>query len=167
VHHEHALAQVAHLERARPTAARDQPGHGASAQRQQVVRARAQALGGALGFGHLRQLHLRRHQRFADLGAKAAFAPHHAGGVRGGRDDAGLFDDHGDESIAVVDACIQRDAERQPIGAEHVLDDLICHRGVDAAAVEALDQLVELDAGNVAHGAPPQGERQAVEAGNS
>ena len=66
----------------------------------------------------------------------------HLRGVRRGGDDARLLDDHRHDVVVPVDAHVERDAERQRVRAEDVLDELVGRLGVEPAAVErALDVL--------------------------
>jgi hypothetical protein len=147
VHDDPARPEPAQLDAAGTTAAVDQVGHGAPRDRQQVLGLGFEAAQRDLRIGQAAQLDLRDHQRFAHLGAEAAGVAHHARGVRGGRDHARLFDDHRHEAVFAVDLHVERDPERQGVGAEHVLDQLVGRRGVDAAGVERAAQRLQIDTG--------------------
>ena len=138
------LAERADLEVARSAAARAEAGDGAVGLRQDLVLRSEDGARGALCILHVRELHLADHQRLVHLGAEAARGADHLRGVRRRGDDARLLDDHGDDVILAVDAHVQRDAVRQTVGAEDVLDELVRGLGLEASAVERASDLVRL-----------------------
>ena len=101
------------------------------------------------------------------LGDEAPARAHHLGGVRGGGDDARLLDDHRHDVVVPVDAHVERHAVRQPVGPEHVLDELVGGLGVEAAAVERALEVVRVAARGVAHQRATLLDGDLVEAGKT
>ena len=144
VHHEHAgLRRAARLEHPHLQLA----GAAAAPQKARlslVAAGEQRRLGGQdrragrRGVGHLDELDLGDHQRRIGLGDEAAAFADHAGGVARRGDDRGLLDAHRDQVVAPVDLEVEAEAQRQGVGADDVLDDVIglCDR--QAAAVEEL-----------------------------
>ncbi len=85
---------------------------------------------------HVAQLDLRGHDGFVPFGGKTTTFAHHARRIRGRRDDRGLLDGHGDQSIHTIDEEVQPQPERQGVDADGVLDHAVRAHGRDAARDE-------------------------------
>ncbi len=133
-------ARTRDLDSAHSPAPGDEALHGALGELDDLRLVGGDPRGGPLRVAHLAKLHLGDHQRRVGVRDEATARAHHLGGVRGGRDDARLLDDHRHHVVVAVDAHVERDAVGQAVGAEHVLDELVGGLGVEAPAVErALD----------------------------
>ena len=141
------------LDAARAAAARDEARDRRVGQRQELsARGAATRAAAAPRVAHVAELDLRDHERRVDLGHEAAAGADHLRRVRRRGDDARLLDDHRHDVVVPVDAHVERDAVRQRVRAEDVLDELVGGLGVEPSAVEgALDVAAGSDAGRVAH----------------
>ena len=135
-----ALPELPHLDRARAAAARDEPRDRLVGEREDLDRTRVDRVDRSRDVVHAYQLDLADHQRRIDLAREAAARAHHLRGVRRGGDDAGLLDDHRHDVVVAVDADVERDAVRERVRPEDVLDELVGRLRVEAPLLErALD----------------------------
>ena len=167
VHDEAPLTEIAHLDFARPAAARDQVRYRRARNGEQPRRFVEQPAHGERGVRDVDELHLPGHERIDHFRDEPAARAGHARGVRRCGDDARLLDDHGRQAIVTVHAHVERDAERQAVRSEHVLDELVGARGVEPASLERGNERREVDARALRRERAPLVDRQPIKAGNT
>jgi hypothetical protein len=167
VHRDDVVGEHPRLDLACAAAARDEPRHGSVGQRQELGHAVPDALCRSRAVGQPAHLDLRDHPRGIHRRQEPAAGANHLRRVRRRRHDARLLDHHRHDVIVAVDADVERDAVRQGVRPEDVLDELVGGLGVEAPRLEGSLDVARVDAARVAHERTTLGDGDVVEAGES
>jgi hypothetical protein len=140
------VAHDAYLDVARAGAALAEPRRQLLGGLEQAGAGGPDALDRGAGIGDVDELDLADHRARIRFGDEAAARAREQRGVRRGRDDRRLLDDHGDDDVAAVHLEVEGDAERQRERADGVLDHGV--RDLEGKPV-AVAERVHLRAGQV------------------